>query len=140
MEEVMKSEMREAVEAGEKVLITLKAAQKELNSAGNWGLFDLFGGGLITDFIKHSRLNGAVKSMEQAKHDLRIFQRELQDVEIPMDLHVEVEGFLKFADFFFDGIVADYFVQSKIENAKKQLNDAVYQVESILMDLKERSR
>lgn len=34
MEEVMKSEMREAVEAGEKVLITLKAAQKELNSAG----------------------------------------------------------------------------------------------------------
>ena len=57
-----------------------------------------------------------------------------------MDLHVEVEGFLKFADFFFDGIVADYLVQSKIENAKKQLNDAVYQVESILMDLKERSR
>lgn len=64
----------------------------------------------------------------------------MQDVEIPMDLYVEVEGFLKFADFFFDGIVAAYLVQSKIENAKKQLNDAVYQVESILMDLKERSR
>lgn len=138
MEEVMGYQMKEAVDAGERALITLKAAQKELNSAKNWGFIDLFGGGLVTDFIKHSKLNHATKSMERAKYDLGVFQRELQDVHVPLNLHIEVEGFLKFADFFFDGVVADYLVQSKIQTARNQLEDAIYRVESILMDLKER--
>lgn len=138
--EVRKQEMREAVEAGERALLSLKAAQDQLNRAKNWGLLDLFGGGLITDFLKHSRLDDAVSCMNQAKKDLQIFQRELNDIDVPMDLQVEVDGFLKFADFFFDGIIADYLVQSKISKAKTEVEDAIYRVESLLLDLKERSR
>lgn len=138
--EVRKQVMREAVEAGERALLSLRAAQDQLNRAKNWGLLDLFGGGLITDFLKHSRLDDAVSCMNQAKKDLQIFQRELNDIDVPMDLQVEVDGFLKFADFFFDGIIADYFVQSKISKAKTEVEDAIYRVESLLLDLKERSQ
>ena len=41
-------ERREAIEAGQRALNSLRAAQKELESARNWGLVDLFGGGFIS--------------------------------------------------------------------------------------------
>lgn len=49
---------------------------------------------------------------------------------------MEVGSFLSFADFFFDGFVADYLVQSKISDAKGQVSDAIRRVEQILRDLK----
>ena len=51
---------------------------------------------------------------------------------------MEVGSFLSFADFFFDGFVADYLVQSKISEAKEQVSDAIDKVESILKELKSR--
>ena len=74
--------------------------------------------------------------MEDAKSDLKRFQRELKDVNIPLDLRMEVGSFLSFADFFFDGFVADYLVQSKISEAKEQVSDAIIRVEQILNELK----
>lgn len=74
--------------------------------------------------------------MEAAKSDLKRFQRELKDVNIPLDLRMEVGSFLSFADFFFDGFVADYLVQSKISEAKEQVSDAIIRVEQILNELK----
>ena len=74
--------------------------------------------------------------MEAAKTDLKRFQRELKDVNIPLDLRMEVGSFLSFADFFFDGFVADYLVQSKISEAKEQVSDAIIRVEQILNELK----
>ena len=49
---------------------------------------------------------------------------------------MEIGGFLTFADFFFDGFVADYLVQSKISDTRRQLADAVRRVENILRDLR----
>lgn len=74
--------------------------------------------------------------MEAAKTDLKRFQRELKNVNIPLDLRMEVGSFLSFADFFFDGFVADYLVQSKISEAKEQVSDAIIRVEQILNELK----
>ena len=74
--------------------------------------------------------------MEVAKTDLKRLQRELKDVNIPLDLRMEVGSFLSFADFFFDGFVADYLVQSKISEAKEQVSDAIIRVEKILNELK----
>lgn len=81
-------------------------------------------------------MDDASAYMEAAKHDLEIFQRELQDVSVPLDLKMEIGGFLTFADFFFDGFVADYLVQSKISDTRRQLADAVRRVENILRDLR----
>ena len=64
--------------------------------------------------------------------------KELKDINIPLNLRVEVGSFLSFADFFFDGFVADYLVQSKIAEAREQIDYAIYKVENILNDLKNR--
>ena len=134
--EIMKREMKEAMDAGERALTSLRNAQEKLNSAGNWGLFDMFGGGLFSTIMKRSKMDDAQQLMEAAKSDLKRFQRELKDVNIPLDLRMEVGSLLSFADFFFDGFVADYLVQSKISEAKEQVSDAIIRVEQILNELK----
>ena len=134
--EIMRREMKEAMDAGERALSSLRNAQGKLNSASNWGLFDMFGGGLFSTIMKRSKMDDAQQLMEAAKSDLKRFQRELKDVNIPLDLRMEVGSFLSFADFFFDGFVADYLVQSKISEAKEQVSDAIIRVEQILNELK----
>ena len=134
--EIMRREMKEAMDAGERALSSLRNAQRKLNSAGNWGLLDMFGGGLFSTIMKRSKMDDAQQLMEAAKSDLKRFQRELKDVNIPLDLRMEVGSFLSFADFFFDGFVADYLVQSKISEPKEQVSDAIIRVEQILSELK----
>lgn len=136
--DIMRMEIMEAVTAGERALNSLYAAQEKLNSARNWGLLDLFGGGFITDLVKHSKMGDASAYIETAKNDLQIFQRELKDVDVPMNIRMEIGGFLSFADFFFDGLVADYLVQSRIADARSQVDDAIQRVERLLRELKGR--
>ena len=88
--EMMKREMQEAVQAGERALQSLYAARDKLGSARNWGIFDMLGGGFISDFVKHSKMNDAAALMEQAKSDIQRFQRELRDVQVSLDLRMEI--------------------------------------------------
>jgi len=135
-EYMMDKEINEAIDSGERALVSLHAAQEKLNSARNWGIFDMLGGGLFTDIIKHSKMNDAASYLEEAKRDLLVFQKELQDVQSTIDLRVDVDGFLTFADFFFDGIIMDYVVQSKIAEARRQIEQAIPLVEELVNDLK----
>lgn len=130
-----KKEIREAIVAGEKALNSLYAAQDKLKSARGWGMIDLFGGGFFTDMVKHSKMEDASRCMADAKRHLKVFQRELKDVNLSLDLRMEVGGFLSFADFFFDGLVADYLVQSKIESAGEQVEDVIMMVKNALTAL-----
>lgn len=133
---LQEKEINEAIDSGERALISLKEAQSKLNSARNWGIFDMLGGGLLADIMKHSKMNDASSYLEAAKNDLLVFQKELEDVQGTIDLKVDVDGFLTFADFFFDGIIMDYMVQSKIAEARKQIEQAIPLVERLVTDLK----
>ena len=129
-------ERNEAILAGERALDSLRAARDELNSAGNWGIVDLLGGGLISGLGKHSKMSNAQNYMEQAKWNLQNFSRELQDVNMVHNLNLELGDFLTFADFFFDGVVADWLVQDRINETKRQVEDAIRHVETILGQLR----
>lgn len=135
MNKDMTVEIYEAIDAGEKSLKSLRKAQQYLNSAGTWGLFDMFGGNLITGIMKHSKISNASRCIDDARYDLRKFQRELKDVDTIVP-EVNVGDFLTFADFFWDGFVADILVQSKISKGKKQVAEAISRVEAILAQLK----
>ena len=129
-------EKREAVEAGRRALESLRAAQRELDSAKNWGLVDMFGGGFFSSMIKRGKMNNAEQYMQQARYDLRSFSKELRDVDQVMDLHINTDDFLSFADWFFDGFAVDWMVQSRINQAKEQVEEAIYRVERILSGLR----
>ena len=132
---VEKLEIQEAIDAGGKALESLRHAQEKLRNAKNWGLVDLFGGGLFTDFMKHSKIKDVKAYLEDAKKELKIFRRELKDVRICLNLDLEISDLLKITDFFFDNPVSDYLVQSKINATREQVDEAILQVESILSNL-----
>lgn len=98
----------------------------------------MLGGGFISDFVKHSKMNDAAALMEQAKSDIQRFQSRIKRCAGFLDLRMETGSFLSFADFFLDGLVADYVVQSKIADAREQVDDAINRIEKILADVKNR--
>lgn len=128
----MAREVREARAAGIRALNSLRRAEKALDSARGWGIMDMLGGGLISSLIKHSKVDDAQHYVEQAQYDLEDFCRELKDVNLP---DVRIDGFLTFADFFFDGFLADFLVQQRINEARSQLDRACRQVEDVLRQL-----
>ena len=85
----IEKEKREAIEAGRRALNSLQTAKENLNSAKNWGLVDMFGGGFFTTMLKHSK-------MDQAKRNM---------------------------------------VQDRINNAKRQVEEAIRRTESIVNQL-----
>lgn len=129
-------EIREAEIAGQRALSSLREADRQLGSARNWGLVDIFGGDMISGLFKHMKVNNASQCVEQAKRDLMVFSDELGDVRGIENMNVDVGGFLTFADFFFDGLIADVWVQSKINDSRRQVQEAISRVEYILRQLK----
>lgn len=129
-------EIQEAVRAGERALTSLREAERQLNSAGNWGLVDIFGGNTISGLMKHMKVNNASRCVDDARRDLAAFRNELGDIRDIENLNIDMDGFLTFADFFFDGFMADIFVQSKIRKGRQQVREAIRRVEDILNQLR----
>ena len=129
-------EIREAITAGERARMSLQTAHDKLDSARTWGVLDIIGGGLISGLMKHSRVNDASFCVEQAKRDLMSFQQELGDIRDIAGLNVEISGLLTFADFFFDGLLADLLVQSRIKEAQAEIDNAICRVDNILARLR----
>lgn len=130
-------ELREAISAGKSAVNSLDSALKSLGSAKGWGTWDLLGGGLISNLAKHSHIDDAMGEVEQAHHNLRRFKSELADVRINYDIRFETEGFGKFADFFFDGLIADWNMQSKINNSYESVSNVKNQVTSTIYKLQQ---
>lgn len=128
-------EVREAIDAGENASDALLEMKKPLNSAKNWGIWDMLGGDFFSDIMKHSKINDANRLSYDVQHHLRIFQKELADVNRFTDIKVNIGAFAKFADFFFDGLFADWFVQSRINESISNVEDAHTRVKGILSDL-----
>ena len=133
--ESQKKELQEAISAGNAALSTTQQVLSSLDSAEGWGTWDLFGGGLVADLAKHSHLDEAQGAIEQLQFQLRRFKTELADVTIQADMQVNVDGFLRFADYFFDGLFADWAVLDKINQSQSQVQNTKSQIASVLSRL-----
>lgn len=97
----------------------LSAVLNSLDSAEDWGTWDMLGGGLLTTMAKHGHLDDAQAGIGWAQQCLSRFRTELADVrdmELPQ---VQVGEFATFADYFFDGIFVDWYIQSRINDAQR---------------------
>lgn len=133
-------ELHEAADAGKSALFTAKSIQSSLDSAEDLGTWDLLGGGMLVDMAKHDHLDDAQGMVEKLQVQLRRFRTELTDVKIDTDLQISVEGFERFADFFFDGLFADWAVMDRIDQAQGQVRRTRSQIESVLKQLESQIR
>ena len=129
-------EINEAISAGERALNSLNLAKDELQRARNWGFADMLGGGGLITLAKHSKIHNAENYINQAKYDLQTFSREVSDVNSFEGVDLGIGDFLTFADFFFDGIIADFMVQQKINEAAAQVDEAIRRVRQVLQQLR----
>lgn len=130
--ESQERELGEASAAGQSALATADGILESLSSAEGWGTWDLIGGGLIADLAKHSKLDEAQAAVEYLQSQLRAFRTELADVTISADFQVNIDGFLRFADYVFDGIFADWAVLDRINQAQAQVEDTRAQICAVL--------
>lgn len=129
-------ERQEALQAGEHARACLVNALNALNSARNWGIYDMLGGGVISSMIKHSKMTRASGYIEEAKYALRTFSRELGDLREYANVNLSTGDFWGFADWFFDGLLADWVMQKRIKDARIQVQQAIGRVEEILETLR----
>ncbi|MDX8340467.1 hypothetical protein SLH46_14790 [Draconibacterium sp. IB214405] len=132
-----KEEVNEAINAGKMAIKGLKLALASLRKAQNWGTFDMVGGGLIATAVKHSKMDEAKALIHDVQYWLRKFNRELNDVQVnevsTMDL--QLDGLTTFADYFFDNLIMDWVVQSKINRSYDGCLDVLNQVSLIVKQL-----
>ena len=134
--ESQKKEIREAVSAGRSALGTSDSVLSELEDADGWNTWDMIGGGgIITHMAKHSHLDDAQEKVEQLQGKLRRFKTELADINIQADMQVNIDGFLRFADYFFDGLFADWAVGDKISESQSSVQRVKSQIQSALNKL-----
>ena len=133
-------ELEEALSAGENAKRLLGQVQDDLDSARSWGTWDMLGGGLIATMAKHDRLDSAQSSIRAAQRALSDFRTELADVSQLQVPNIQIGEFATFADYFFDGIFSDWYVQSSIKTAQEGVSVVHMKLTAALRDLETASQ
>ena len=128
-------ELQEAIQAGYDALSDISSIESTLSSAEGWGTWDVFGGGLISDMAKYSHLDDAQQQINGLQRSLSRFRTELADVDIRTGIQIEVDSFLRFADYFFDNIFTDWAVLDRIRHTQSQIHEVDGSVRTILSRL-----
>ncbi|MCD7746583.1 MAG: hypothetical protein LUI13_15105 [Lachnospiraceae bacterium] len=137
MNDAQRREIDEAVVAGNRALTALNRTEKCLDSASVFGLWDIFGGGMFSSMMKHSKIGDAQRCLEEAQMELRAFSRELEDVQFYSEISVKFDGVTEFIDIFCDNIFADVMVQNKIEQSKRNVKETKQQVQMAIRKLQD---
>lgn len=128
-------EINEAILAGNSVLSSLDKVGESLDSAEGWGTWDMLGGGFISSMVKHDHIDDARNAASEVQTKLNRFATELTDVNVSSSITIDIGGFAKFADFFFDGFISDWVVQSSIHDSQASVRDVREEVHMVLHKL-----
>lgn len=134
--EAQKKEIKEAISAGYSARGTADRILSELEDADGWNTWDLIGGGgIITHMAKHSHLDEAQDLVQELQSKLRRFKTELADIQITANMQVNIDGFLRLADYFFDGLFSDWAVGDRISQSQASVQSTKSQINSTLNKL-----
>ena len=134
--EGQKREIREAMSAGRNAMGAADDVLSELKSAQDWNTWDIVGGGgIITHMAKHGHLDDAQANVMALQSMLRKFKTELADINIQANMQVSVDGFLRFADYFFDGLFADWAVGDRISQSQSSVMSVCHKIEQAMTKL-----
>lgn len=131
-------ELREAAVAGQTALSSVQTIQETLASAADLGHWDMLGGGFFVTMAKHSKIDAAKNQARTAQQKLILFEEELADADKRLQVSLQIDGFSRFADYFFDGLISDWIVQSKIHKAKAECSQTISRVNTAIRQCQNR--
>ncbi|RVU54480.1 hypothetical protein [Anaerosphaera multitolerans] len=103
------------------ILKDIEDIEKDLNSAKNWGIFDIFKGKGLTSLMKHSRISDAERKFNKLKKELNILSEELEKANIYYDFEFKNSSINTFLDIFVDNIFSDFYSQSNINVNREKI-------------------
>ncbi|HIS50022.1 MAG TPA: hypothetical protein IAA80_05920 [Candidatus Gallacutalibacter pullistercoris] len=136
-QESRRKELREAMQAASRAEATVETLLDSLKNAKGWSTWDAVGGGLETDFIKYRKMENAQSIADTLSSQLSALRDELSDLDNAGELAIRVEGFVRFADWFFDDFISAWCVRSKICDSIDQAEAVKYRLEQLNRRLQE---
>ena len=130
-------EVDEALSAGERAEACLGEVLSSLGSARDWGVWDMVGGGLLSTAIKHGHIDDARSGLLRVQRALSDFRTELADVGNIQVPGLAVGEFATFADYIFDGLFVDLYVQSGIRKTQEGVSEVHVRVLAALSQLRQ---
>ena len=126
-------EIQQAVREGKKTIRKFKIILVNLEKIEYWGTF--------TSRKQRNRdiriKDRIIKDINLADNHLQKFEKELLDVSdhFSMDYSRQIESTKDFLDYFYDGLIADWVIQGKIENSVniiQHFSDKILRILSML--------
>jgi hypothetical protein len=139
------NELNEALVAGERVYEKTSGTLSHLQEAITLGQHDMMGN-KYAKYDKRSHLDLAAETAYNAQILLNTFNRELKDIGISNNsLYIEIDLFTNFTDSFFDNLITDWIMQTKIKNTytivqtlHNNINAILQSIRSYLMEYEEK--
>ena len=116
-----KREVDEAVTAGKRVQSLAGQIDRELSEAEGWGKWDVM-----------DKAGRMIDSLQKLIGD---FRTELTDVSLLGDVQVEMDGFTRFTDIFWDGVFVDLSVLDRIREARERIGILGREVDRLMQEL-----
>ncbi|MDD7769749.1 hypothetical protein [Suipraeoptans intestinalis] len=116
-------ELQEAKTAAQEVVARIDNAIASLDSAADWGIFDLFGGGMFSSFMKRDKIKDANDDLKEISDSLRILNQELEDVNMHLPETVSDTVCDNALDIWFDNVFTDARVQKEIKTELERLKE-----------------
>ena len=117
------TEIKEALNATNRVKSTAKTISKELNNADTWATIDIFTrGNLLQHAIKYSHIDSAEQNFHILSAQLNDLKNELNDVQnLSIPELTEISSTQRVIDVFFDNIFIDLAIQRQISDNANQI-------------------
>lgn len=134
----VRKEIAEAIRAVEAVTALTLEAENKLSSAKSWSTYDtFFGGGIIGDLVKYSKLDEANQHIAEINSAAELMQKELQDVDLAIENKMEhIGGSERFFDIAFDNIFSDWSIRGKITSNLDHIRTFLSELQTISEQLR----
>lgn len=128
-------ELKQAKLAAQEVIFRLDNAIQSLDSAKNWGIFDMLGGGMFASLFKREKIRGANDEIHEVSRAIRRLNKELSDIDMHLPMEISDSMGDNFFDVWFDNIFTDMRVQGEITSTLRQLKGFRTDVEYLIRRL-----
>lgn len=119
-------EIDEAICYGEKALEAIELTIKELEAVEDFENFD-----------EKGNIDNARKYAEQTHRMLAKFKKELSDITMIIGTEITTGAFENFTDYFFDSLIFDWAVQSRIVKSLDTVKNTKNQIDKVMSKLYE---
>lgn len=124
-------ELLDAKNQAELVLSLIDQALSKLNTAKNWGIYDIFTGGMFSSMIKRGHLRDVNDLLDNIDQQLYKLNAELDDIEVNSIDGFSVDTVSEVLDVWLDNIFTDISVQNDIQKVRQQLEELSTQIDDL---------